>query len=316
MSPRFHKFWSLGPHGFHGIAYTEWGDPRESHIVVCVHGLTRNCRDFDVLAARLAEDCRVVCMDVVGRGQSDWLEHKEDYGFDVYVTDAAALIARLTAPPLPSGMGRLWRRLARPRAPRVDWIGTSMGGLLGMMLAAKRNTPIRRLVLNDVGPLVPWPALLRLKLEHSGAETRFADLAAVERHMRVACATFGPLDDARWRDVAVHSSRRLEDGTYALAFDPGIINAMRHSANQDVQFGNDFLFGVDLWPVWNAVQCPTLVLRGGESDLLLPSTIKEMQQTNPLARVVELPGIGHAPWLVSDEQVGLVRDFLSSPALP
>jgi pimeloyl-ACP methyl ester carboxylesterase len=185
-----------------------------------------------------------------------------------------------------------------------------------MMLAAKRNTPIRRLVLNDVGPLVPWPALLRLKLEHSGAETRFADLAAVERHLRVACATFGPLDDARWRDVAVHSSRRLEDDTYALAFDPGIINAMRHSANQDVQFGNDFLFGVDLWPVWNAVQCPTLVLRGGESDLLLPSTIKEMQQTNPLARVVELPGIGHAPWLVSDEQVGLVRDFLSSPALP
>ena len=144
-----------------------------------------------------------------------------------------------------------------------------------MMLAAKRNTPIQRLVLNDVGPLVPWPALLRLKLEHSGADARFADLAEVEQHVRKACTTFGPLDDARWRDVALHSSRRVEDGTYALAFDPGIVNAMRHGANQDVQFGSDFLFGVDLWPVWNAVQCPTLVLRGGESDLLLPSTSRK-----------------------------------------
>ena len=168
-------------------------------------------------------------MDVVGRGESDWLEHKEDYGFDVYVADAAALIARLTAPQLPSAMGRLWPRLARPHVPRVDWIGTSMGGLLGMMLAAKRNTPIRHLVLNDVGPL---------------------------------------------------------------------------------------LFGVDLRPAWNAVQCPTLVIRGGESDLLLPSTVEQMLATNPLARVVELPGIGHAPWLASDEQLAIVRDFLGSPVLP
>jgi pimeloyl-ACP methyl ester carboxylesterase len=284
--------------------------------VICVHGLTRNCRDFDPLAARLAQQCRVVCMDVVGRGESDWLEHKEDYGFDVYVADAAALIARLTAPQLPSAMGRLWRRLARPYAPRVDWIGTSMGGLLGMMLAAKRNTPIRRLVLNDVGPLIPWPALLRLKLEHSGAETRFADLAEVEQHMRAACATFGPLAEERWGDVAQHSSRRLDDGGYALAFDPGIIGAMRHGANAEVQFGNDFLFGVDLWPVWNAVQCPTLIIRGGESDLLLASTVEQMLATNPLARVVELPGIGHAPWLASAEQLGIVGDFLSSPVLP
>ena len=316
MSPRFHKFWSLGPHGFHGVAYTEWGDPRDPHLVICVHGLTRNCRDFDALAGRLAQECRVACMDVVGRGESDWLEHKEDYGFDVYVTDAAALIARLTAPQLPSAMGRLWRQLARPYAPRVDWIGTSMGGLLGMMLAAKRNTPIRRLVLNDVGPLVPWPALLRLKLEHSAAETRFADLADVERHLRAACATFGPLADERWRDVVLHSSRRLDDGSYGLAFDPGIISAMRHGANAEVQFGNDFLFGVDLWPVWNAVQCPTLVIRGGESDLLLPSTVQQMLATYPLARVVELSGIGHAPWLASAEQIAIVRDFLSSPVLP
>jgi pimeloyl-ACP methyl ester carboxylesterase len=316
MSPRFHKFWSLGPHGFHGVAYTEWGDPRDPQLVICVHGLTRNCRDFDPLAARLAQECRVVCMDVVGRGDSDWLEHKEDYGFDIYVTDAAALIARLTAPLLPTAIGRLWRRHPRPHVPRVDWIGTSMGGLVGMMLAAKRNTPIRRLVLNDVGPLVPWPALLRLKVEHAGTEARFADLAEVERHLRVACATFGPLADEHWRDVAQHSSRRLEDGTYALAFDPGIISAMRHGANAEVQFGNDFLFGVDLWPVWNAVQCPTLVIRGSESDLLLPSTVAQMQATNALARVVEFPGIGHAPWLASENQITIVRDFLSSPVLP
>jgi pimeloyl-ACP methyl ester carboxylesterase len=316
MPPRFHKFWSLGPHGFHGVAYSEWGDAREPHLVICVHGLTRNGHDFDVLAADLSKQCRVVCMDVAGRGQSDWLEHKEDYGYDIYATDAAALIARLTAPIQESAVGWLWRKLSRPGVPRVDWIGTSMGGLLGMILASKPNTPIRRLVLNDVGPFVPWGALTRLKLEHSGAEDRFKDLGEVERHLRKACASFGPLDDARWSRVAANSARRLEDGTYALAFDPGIISSMRRGANKDVEFGSDFLFGVDLWPVWHAVQCPTLVIRGSDSDLLQPSTVKQMRESNALARVVELPGIGHAPWLMSEDQIAIVRDFLTSPVLP
>jgi len=215
-----------------------------------------------------------------------------------------------------SAVERLLRRLPPSRAPRVDWIGTSMGGLLGMILASKPGTPIRRLVLNDVGPFVPWGALLRLKLEHSGAGERFQSLEEVERHLRRACASFGPLDEARWREVTRHSARRQDDGTWALAFDPGIVSAMRRGANKDVEFGSDFLFGVDLWPVWRAVQCPTLVIRGGDSDLLLRSTVEEMLARNPRARVVELPGIGHAPWLEAQDQVAIVRDFLTSPVLP
>jgi len=310
MGPRLNDFVSLGPRGFHRVAYTEWGDPHSTHIVVCVHGLTRNGRDFDFLAARLADRCRVVCMDVVGRGASDWLEDKSDYGFRLYQSDAAALLSRLTAPRPETRVSRFVRRFVNPRVLRIDWIGTSMGGLLGMMLAARPNTPLRRLVLNDIGPLIPWGALMRLKKIHSGLDARFQDLAQVEAHLREACESFGPLDDAQWRHVALHSARRLEDGTYAFTYDPGIASNLRGGANDGVEFGGDFLFGVDLWPVWDAVNCRTLVLRGGESELLLKSTAAEMTQRGPKAKVVELPGIGHAPWLMTDEQVRVVREFL------
>src|SRR5258706_15996879 len=189
--PRLNLFLSLGPHGFHKVAYTEWGNPRARHLVVCVHGLTRNSRDFDELAADLADwGCRVVCMDVVGRGDSDWLEHKEDYGFALYLSDAAALLARLTAPP--HKVSLLRRLQGASVGQRIDWIGTSMGGLIGMMLAARRDSPIRRLVLNDVGPLVPWGALVRLKLSTTGAGARFASLAEVERHLLETYASSGP----------------------------------------------------------------------------------------------------------------------------
>jgi len=313
MSPRLNDFVSLGPHGFHRVAYTEWGDPRSTHIVICVHALTRNCRDFDFLAARLADRCRVVCMDVAGRGASEWLRDKGDYGFALYQSDAAALLARLTAPPPESGASRFVRRFVNPPAPRIDWIGTSMGGLIGMMLAARPNAPLRRLVLNDVGPLIPWGALMRLKKMHSGLDARFRDLAHVEAQLREACESFGPLDDAQWAHVARHSSRRLEDGTYAFTYDPGISSNLRGGANAGVALGGDFLFGVDLWPVWDAVRCPTLVLRGGESEILLKSTAAEMTRRGPTAKVVEFPGIGHAPWLMTNEQVRVVREFLLEP---
>ena len=144
--------------GFHRIAYTDWGDPANPHVVVCVHGLARNSRDFDFLADELAPDCRVICMDVVGRGDSDWLDNKSDYTFSTYTADAAAMIARATAP-----AGPKWFCAELRRQRKLDWVGTSMGGMIGMFLAAKRNSPIRRLVLNDVGALIPWSALFRMK---------------------------------------------------------------------------------------------------------------------------------------------------------
>ena len=307
--PRLYQFLALGPHGFHRVAYTEWGNPEGRHLVVCVHGLTRNSRDFDELASSLsARGCRVVCMDVVGRGDSDWLEHKQDYGFSQYLSDAAALLARLTAPP--QRVSLLRRLQGASEGSRIDWVGTSMGGLIGMMLAARSNSPIRRLVLNDVGPMVPWNALARLKLASAGACTLFASLDEVERHLRETCAPFGPLKDEQWRRLAVHGSRRGENGAYALAHDPAIVNTLRRGGNAGVEFGNDYLFGIDLWPTWDEVECPTLVLRGAESDLLLESTVRRMKERGPRVELVEFAGIGHAPWLKSEDQIGVVREFV------
>ncbi len=311
IQPRVQTFLSLGPHGFHRLAYTDWGDPANPHVVVCLHGLTRNSRDFDYLAARLARHCRVVCMDVVGRGASEWLAHQPDYGFALYQSDAAALLARVLDNAPAAALGRFLRRLiARAGAARVDWVGTSMGGLIGMMLASKPASPIAGLVLNDVGPLVPWPALLRLKSVHASVGARFPDLAAVEQHLRQACASFGPLTDAQWRHVARHSAQAAPQGGYMLAYDPGIVGALRRGNQGDLEFGSDFLAGVDLWPVWDAIRCPTLVLRGAESDLLLESTAARMRESGPHARVVTFPGIGHAPWLMADDQIRVVHDFL------
>jgi pimeloyl-ACP methyl ester carboxylesterase len=307
--PRLRRFQSLGPHGFHEIAYTEWGNPNAQRLVFCVHGFTRNARDFDALAGALADRCHVVCMDVAGRGQSDWLPRKADYSFGLYLNDAAALLARVTAPAQTS---RLRRMLGggRPAVRRhVDWVGTSMGGLMGMMLAAKRHSPIRRLVLNDVGPLVPWPALLRMKQGHSGARASFASPGEAEAHLREACAAFGPLSDAQWRQVAEHGTLR-KGSAYVLAFDPAIVTHMRAGGVAGVEFGSEFLYGVDLWPTYDAIRCPTLVLRGAESNLLQKTTAAEMTRRGPKAEVVEFEGIGHAPWLMAEDQIKVVRDFL------
>jgi pimeloyl-ACP methyl ester carboxylesterase len=308
--PRLRRFQSLGPHGFHEIAYTEWGNPNANRLVFCVHGYTRNARDFDSLAASLAETCHVVCMDAAGRGASEWLANKSDYNFGLYLTDAAALLARVTAPGQASRLRRMLGGSNRPARRHVDWVGTSMGGLIGMMLAAKRHSPIRRLVLNDVGPLIPWPALSHLKRSHSGLHASFATVDDAEAYLREVCAPFGPLSDAQWRHVAQHSTMRKAAGCYVLAFDPAIITHMRGGSVAGVEFGNEFLQGVDLWPTYDAIRCPTLVLRGAESNLLPKKTAVEMTRRGPKAQLVEFPGVGHAPWLKSPEQIAVVRDFL------
>ncbi len=308
--PHLRRFQSLGPHGFHEIAYAEWGNPNSSRLVFCVHGFTRNGRDFDALAGALSDDCYVVCMDVAGRGQSEWLPHKRDYSFGLYLTDAAALLARVTAPGEASRIRRMLGGSARPPRRHVDWVGTSMGGLMGMMLAAKRHSPIRRLVLNDIGPLVPWPALVQMKRAHSGLHVTFATIGDVETYLREACKPFGPLRDAQWRHVAQHSAMRKGGGSYILAFDPAIITHMRPGAVAGVDFGSEFLSGVDLWPTYDAIRCPTLVLRGAESNMLLKKTAEEMTRRGPKAGLVEFAEVGHAPWLMADDQIGAVRDFL------
>ncbi len=273
------------------MAYREWGPRDAARVVVCVHGLTRNSRDFDALAASLAEaGCRVVCPDVVGRGDSGWLADPAGYGFPQYLADMTVLLARL-------------------EVEAVDWVGTSMGGLIGMMMAAQpgnpqSGVPLRRLVLNDVGPFLPKAALERIA-GYVGHDPRFADLAAAEAYVRDVHAGFGALADHEWRhlaetNVVAAEEEGEEDGVLRLRYDPGIGAGFRARPAEDV----------DLWAVWDRVTVPSLVLRGADSGLLLPETAAEMGRRGPRAEVVEIAGCGHAPALMDPGQIALVRDWL------
>jgi len=296
-------FHALGNGAFHRIAYTDWGERANPHVVLCVHGLARNSRDFDFLAAALDGDCRVVCMDVAGRGESDWLKSKSEYTFSTYQNDAAAMLARASSP-----ASSLLGRLLHQKQPRLDWVGTSMGGLIGMFLAAKRGSPIRRLVLNDVGALIPWSALFRMK----GYITRgrsFKSVDEVEAYVREVCAPFGPLTDAQWRHLALHTARQ-DGGGYALRYDPAIGENLHGHIDPEFPIGPDMMRGIDLWNVWSKVECPVLVLRGAESEVLLKKTLDEMRSRKPDLEVAEFAGVGHAPALMSADQIRVVRDFL------
>ena len=271
----------LGPHGFHRLNYYEWGDPGNSRVVICVHGLTRNGRDFDDLARALAPEFRVLCPDVAGRGKSEWLTHKEDYGYPLYCSDMAALIAR-------SG------------AQALDWVGTSMGGLIGMFLAAQPQSPLRRLVMNDVGPFIPKASLERLG-NYVGKDPRYASFDEFEQYIRTVSAPFGPLTDAQWRHLTQTNARQDNEGRWGPNYDPALGLPFR-VAPADVV----------LWPFWDQVRCPTLLLRGADSDLLLAQTAQEMTRRGPKAKLVEFAGIGHAPMLMEQSQIATVRNFLAS----
>lgn len=270
----------LGPHGFHRLVYWEWPGPAGARTVICAHGLTRNGRDFDALAQALSAKCRVVCPDFPGRGQSPWLGDPADYGYPLYVADMAALIARLDV-------------------ETVDWVGTSMGGLIGMLLAAQPGSPIRRFVINDIGPLIAKEGLARIG-SYVGRDPSFRDAAELEAVLRQVAASFGPLSDAQWRHLATVSTRKKPDGSLGFAYDPHIGDAFRDAPAEDV----------DLWSQWDRVSCPTLLLRGAVSDLLRAADAQAMTQRGPKARLVEFAGIGHAPALMAEDQIAVIRDFL------
>ncbi len=268
----------LDPHGFHRIRWTEWGDPQNPRVLVCAHGLTRCGRDFDYLAERMSDEYRVVCPDTAGRGRSDWLADKNDYGYPVYCADAAAMLAALGA-------------------ERVDWVGTSMGGILGMLLAAQPRTPVAKLVLNDVGSVVPKASLERIA-QYVGLAPAFESLEQLEAAMR-SVSPFGELSAAQWRHLAVHVARRGEDGKWRFHYDPGVAVPFKGAVHADI----------DLSPWWNAVRSPVLILRGDASDLLTPDILERMLE-RPGTQAVEVPRTGHAPMLLDDDQVGVIRDFL------
>jgi len=275
----------LSPAGFHKMAYVEWGDPANPRVLVCVHGLTRCGRDFDFLAEALADRYRVVCPDVVGRGMSDWLRDPQHYAIPQYVQDMVALLARLDA-------------------AQVDWLGTSMGGMIGMALAAQAGSPIRKLILNDVGPVIAAGALARIG-EYLATPPDFASPEEAERYIRTIAAPFGKLTDAQWRHLTTHVIKCGQAGRFQLRYDPGIAAPFAAAAAGQGE-GKD----LELWPLYEAIACPTLAIRGELSDLLSRETLAEMAQRGPRAATVEIPGAGHAPMFMDAAQIALVRDFL------
>lgn len=284
--PRLRSLLGLSLSGFHQLAYWEWGELDAERTVVCVHGLTRQGRDFDVLAQTLVcRGWRVICPDLVGRGRSGWLHQPAGYTLLQYGADMNALLARLDV-------------------DEVDWIGNSLGGLVGMMLAAQPDNPIRRLVINDIGPFIPGAALRRLGLYLNAPPPRFADLVEAEAYLRTTLAPFGTLTDTQWRHLTEHSVHfeSIESGgCYRLHYDPAIAEAYRPWR----------LGSIVMWDLWDRVRCPTLLLRGALSDMLLLSTAWEMTQRGPNARLVEFEDVGHLPPLMTEEQIEPVISFLT-----
>jgi pimeloyl-ACP methyl ester carboxylesterase len=270
------------PKGLHRMAYVEWGDARNRDVLVCVHGLTRSGRDFDDLARALCGQFRVVCPDLAGRGDSDKLPDPLLYGVPQYLADMVTLIARLDCEAL-------------------SWVGTSLGGLVGMALAAQPGNPIKKLVLNDAGPVVSRAALQRIAA-YVGVIPKFATLEKAEEYVRTISAPFGPHTDAQWRTLTEHWVREQPDGTWRPHYDARMAVAFRASMPEEGD--------LELWPFYDAIRCPTLVLRGELSDLLSRDTATAMTRRGPKAKLAEVHGVGHAPTLMHAGQIALVRDFL------
>lgn len=292
--PRLESVACLDPSGLHRMAWWEWGARDNPRVVVCVHGLTRQGRDFDTLARALAADRRVVCPDVVGRGRSDWLADPMAYQVPTYVADMVTLLARLGA-------------------DEVDWVGTSMGGLIGMGLASLRDrsgrSPVRRLVLNDVGPALQAEAIRRIG-GYVGQPRRFASEEEAADYLWSISRGFGPHGREQWLALTRPQLKAVHDGEgagFVPHYDPAIALPFKAVTPELAAAGEAVL-----WQRYDALRCPTLLIRGADSDLLSAETARAMTQRGPRARLVELPGVGHAPTLVQPEQVALVREFLDA----
>jgi pimeloyl-ACP methyl ester carboxylesterase len=276
----------LGPRGLHRMAYWEWGDPVNDRVLVCVHGLSRQGRDFDALAAAMSDRYRVVCPDVVGRGHSDWLADPGGYAVPNYVADMVSLLARLDA-------------------AELHWVGTSMGGLIGMGLAALPDSPIRRLVLNDVGPTIEYTALQRIQ-GYLGKPVEWDSVDAAADALWEISRGFGPHTREQWLALTRPMLRQNDQGRWHTHYDPAIAVNLRATTPQLAQAGEAML-----WAAYDRIGCPTLVLRGAESDLLSPTTAALMAARGPKPRIAEIAGVGHAPMLVQPDQIALVRAFLA-----
>lgn len=281
---RQHFVQCLSPAGLHRMAYREWGDPANPKVLVCVHGLTRQSHDFDALAQAMSDEYRVVCPDVVGRGASSWLKNPQFYAVPQYVSDMVTLLARLNA-------------------VQVDWFGTSMGGLIGMGLGALPENPIRRMVLNDVGPKIDFAALQRIG-SYLGAPVSFATLDEGVAYMNQLAIPFGPHSPAQWQALNSPMLRQRPDGRWEAHYDPAIGVPFKSFTEEQAAQGEAIA-----WAMFKMIPCEVLTVRGANSDLLSDATQQEMVKVAQRARAVTIPECGHAPSFVQPEQIAVVRDF-------
>lgn len=275
--------------GLHQMSYKEWGDAENPNVLVCVHGVTRVADDFDNLAQSLCKDYRVVAPDVVGRGRSGKLRNPQLYRIPQYVSDMVTLLARV---------------LANGGQQSVDWFGTSMGGLIGMGLASLPDSPIRKLVLNDIGPTLDWTAIQRIG-DYIAQEVRFPTFEAGAEFVKMVSVTFGPHSDAEWRKLAADVLRQDKDGSWVRHYDMGLAQPFQSVTPESAKADE-----AALWAAYDAIRCPTLLVRGEHSDLLSRETAQMMTERGPLAKLVEIPGVGHAPTFLHDDQIAIAKDFL------
>lgn len=289
IEPQIRTVQCISPSGLHRMAYKEWGDVDNPKVLICVHGVTRVSDDFDAMARALCSSYRVVCPDVVGRGRSQKLRNALHYQLPQYVSDMVTLLARITA---------------QSTVTTVDWFGTSMGGLIGIGVASLSENPIGKLILNDVGPALNSDALLRIG-EYIGQAVRFQTFDEAAHYIREISSTFGPHSDDEWRKLASDVLRQDQDGMWIRHYDLNLAQAFKTVTPDSLKVAEALL-----WAAYDAISCPTLLVRGAESDLLSRQTAQAMTQRGPMAKLIELPGVGHAPTFVHAEQIRIVQDFL------
>lgn len=290
-------FLGLSEEGFHRVVYSEWGSRSEILPIICAHGLTRNRHDFDDLANYLSNQGEhVFCPDIVGRGDSGWFKNPLHYTYEQYIADMNVMIART-------------------QAQSINWIGTSMGGLLGMVLASMQNSPIKKLVINDIGPQIPAKGIARLA-KHTGNDPEFANLEEAKNYYKTIYFGFGNLTDEQWLKIAKNGVREVSPGRFVTKIDPGIKIAPAKSKIawqallHPLKVLEGSFFDVDLWQVWYKISCPVLVIHGQTSDLLLPAIIQKMQQTHKQVEVIEVSNSGHAPALLDPILHGTIYQWL------
>lgn len=288
---RQHHVACLSGASLHRLAYREWGDPANPRVLVCVHGLSRQSRDFDVLASAMSDRYRVICPDMPGRGDSDWLDDPAAYIVPTYVSNVVTLLARLDV-------------------EQVDWVGTSMGGLIGLGLASLAtrdgHTLVRRMVLNDVGPTIEPSAITRIAA-YLGSRMQFDDLGSGIEYLRGISSGFGSHSAERWEALSRPMFRPDPEraGGWRLHYDPRIAVPIRATTPEIARAGEAFL-----WALYERLRGPVLLLRGADSDLLTAETATAMTARGPRAQLRVFEGVGHAPMLVEPEQIAVLREFL------